>query len=177
MWIEWFCIHHLADNPIHAEAQLPIWNPARERALRLLVEVHGVSLKLLADATGRSLASIHKQAQKHEWKLLGEDDRTVEKLRHASVAIARRVEFVLRESSEGGALDKAEMDALNSAVRVTEKLIEILSPDEFLRDSAARQNEELAEILDRINKRIVDLAGEIAADMVACESGRTGEGA
>lgn len=156
---------------------MPIWNPARERALRLLVEVHGVSLKLLADATGRSLASIHKQAQKHEWKLLGEDDRTVEKLRHASVAIARRVEFVLRKSSEGGALDKAEMDALNSAVRVTEKLIEILSPDEFLRDSAARQNEELAEILDRINKRIVDLAGEIAADMVARKSGRTGEGA
>ncbi|MCO5063127.1 MAG: hypothetical protein M9924_01795 [Rhizobiaceae bacterium] len=146
---------------------MPIWNPARVRAQRLLVEVHGAPLKLLADATGRSLNSIRKQAEVNDWKLPEGDDRTVEKLRHASLAIARRMEVVLHESGQGEMLDKAEMDALNSAVRVTEKLIEILSPDEFVQENAARQNEELADVLDRINRRIIDLAGEIAADMAA----------
>ena len=155
---------------------MPIWNAARERALRLLVEVHGASLQMLADATGRSVKSIQKQAQDHQWKLPDGDDRTVEKLRHASLAIARRMEVVLRQSGDGEALDKAEMDALNSAVRVTEKLIEILNPDEFTQESAARQNEELADVLDRINRRIIDLAGEIAADMVARNAGRAGAG-
>jgi len=153
---------------------LPNWNRARERAQRQLVEFHGVSLELLADATGRSLHSIRKQAETHQWKMTGENDRTVEKLKKASASIAWRVEELLRISEEGDALDKSEMDALNSAVRVTEKLIEILSPDEFIRDSAARQNEDLAQMLDRINRRIVSLAEELAADMAAGQSGRVG---
>ncbi|WP_137113451.1 MULTISPECIES: hypothetical protein [Mesorhizobium] len=154
---------------------MPQWNRARERAQRQLVEFNGVSLEQLADATGRSLNSIRKQAQLHGWRLSGEDDRTVAKLRKASASIARRVEEMLRISEHGDALDKSEMDALNSAVRVTEKLIEILSPDELIRDNALRQNEDLAQMLDRINRRIVSLAKELAADMAAGKSGGNGE--
>lgn len=155
---------------------MPIWNAARERAQRLLVEVHGASLQLLADATGRSVNSIRKQADVHGWMLPGDDARTVAKLRHAALGIARRVEVLLGESGEGDALDKAEMDALNSAVRVTEKLIEILSPDEVVQENAARQNEELAVVLDRINRRIIDLAETIAAGMAARDAGGAGTG-
>ncbi|MGC4025146.1 MAG: hypothetical protein QM744_08310 [Mesorhizobium sp.] len=155
---------------------MPQWNRARERAQRQLVELHGVSLELLADATGRSISSVRKQAETHEWRVAGEDDRTVDKLRKASASIARRVERMLRVSEEGETLDKSEMDALNSAVRVTEKLIEILSPDELIRDNAVRQNEDLAQMLDRINRRIVSLAEELAADMAEGKSGRNGEG-
>ncbi|MBX3597044.1 MAG: hypothetical protein KF874_05665 [Rhizobiaceae bacterium] len=154
---------------------MPQWNRARERAQPQIVELHGVPIDLLSDATGRSLNSLRKQAENHKWKLPGQDDRTVEKLRLASTAIARRVEHVLR-SAEGEGLDKAEMDALNSAIRVTEKLIEILSPDEIIRDNAARQNEDLAHMLERINERILGLAQEIATDMVAGKYGAGGTG-
>lgn len=150
---------------------MPRKNPSRERAQRLLVEKHGISFELIADATGRSVMALRRQAQDNEWKLSGEDDNSIERLRRASISLARRVEAVLRVSDDGEALDKAEMDALNSAARVTEKLIEILTPDELVRDNAARQNEDLADVLDRINARIVELAGEIAADMVARQSG------
>lgn len=153
---------------------MPQFNAARERALRIIVEGYRVPLDTLAEATGRTLDSLDRQAKRNGWNRSEADARVVDRLRQASIAIARRVEALLHPAGDGAALDKAEIDALNSAVRVTEKLIEILSPDEIIKDMAADENEALADVLGRVNDRIVELAREIASRLADGQSGREG---
>lgn len=142
---------------------------AQERRLaqRTLVE-QGMPLELVAQAGGRAPALLRAEAERQGWqvKTVAEDEDLARRIRVIATGMARRLEAAAsRATGDDMPIDKAEIDTVMAAIRGMEKLDEILRP---LQAANEKKNEEAAaDILARINRRIVELAHQIAADMVA----------
>ncbi len=140
----------------------------RRLALRALAEGANPSLELLAEAGGRSLNSLQAEAEHQRWQLkpLAEEDDLARRIVVIATGMARRLEAAAtRAAGEDGHIDKAEIDAVMAAIRGLEKLDEILQP--LLAAKDKKNEEAAADVLDRINRRIVELAYEVAAGIVA----------
>jgi len=145
---------------------------ARHRALRALAEGVPATLDLLADASGRSLGALQTQAKKEEWALPGRTGNDVaERVRVLALALLEKVEALVA-SDEGGQISRAEIDGLIAMIRGLEKIGEIMRPQEAVKEN--RQDEDLAASLECIDARIVELAHELAAQMVAGKCGILG---
>jgi hypothetical protein len=150
----------------------------RRKALRALAEGAKPTLGLLADASGLSVRTISAEAARDNWAIgRGADQDIGARLRTLAATLLDRMEaWRIAAMEEGGRIDKQEIESMLSLIRGVEKIEEIMRPEEAAKKSQIRTDEDLADTLDRINKRIVELAKEIAADMVA-EAGRARSGA
>jgi hypothetical protein len=150
---------------------------ARMRALRALAEGAKPTLDLLADAGGRSLNMLRRTAEREGWALhrVPQED-VMERIRGIGSLLLDQAEAVGREAAEqGGKIDKAKIDGLIALARSIDKIGEIMRPDEVAKENQIKQDEDLAAVLQRINDRIIELARELAGQMVAeqCGSGRS----
>ncbi len=144
---------------------------ASARALRALAEGARPTLELLADAANRSHQAVRSQAEREGWRL----DRAHEvdfaaRVRPIVEGLVDRIEAVCRraEEEEQGKIDKAELDGIVAMVRALEKIGEYHTrPEEAAAKNQRRRDEDLAAVLGRINDRIIHLARELAAQMVA----------
>ncbi len=142
---------------------------ARRRALRALAEGARPTLALLADVAGLSVRSLVAEARRDGWALDKEPGQDVApRLRALTGGMLDRMEALrIAALEEGGRIDKQEIEAMLALIRGVEKIEEIMRPQEAAKNNQVKQDEDLADTLDRINERIVQLAKEMAAEMVA----------
>ncbi len=148
---------------------------ARQRALRALAEGAPASLDLLADASGRSLKMLRRDAAEEGWALdRAPQEDVAGRVRAIAAVLLDRVEAVGRHANEEGVrIDKAEIDGIVAIIRGLDKIGEIMRPEEVAKENQIRQDEDLANVLERINERIIELALAFADDM-GKEPGRAG---
>ena len=149
---------------------------AKLRAVRLLAERATPTLELLADASGRSLRTLRADAEREGWQLDREPEPDIlARVRAIAAGLLGKVEALQAASlEEGKKIDKQEIDAMFAMIRGVEKIDEIMRSDEAARENQIKTDEDIADTLDRVNERIVQLAMEIAAGMVARASGPVG---
>ena len=140
---------------------------ARRRAQRAMAEGAKASLALIADGCGRSLASLRREAERDGWRLdrpnMGD---VLERIRILCNMLLERLEEVARAALEGGGrIDKGEIDAIVSLTRSLEKIVEITRPEEAVRENQIAQDEQVADMLQAINDKIVELARELAKEL------------
>ena len=83
-----------------------------------------------------------------------------------------RLEALGRAALEnGGAIDKAEVDGIIALSRSLEKIGDIMRPEDAAKENQIAQDDQLADILQCINDRIVELAREFAQELRANEAG------
>lgn len=159
--------------PLQRERKLPL---AKLRALRLLAEHATPTLELLADASGRSLRTLNAHAEREGWQLDREPEPDIlARVRAIAAGLLGKVEALQAASlEEGKPIDKQEMDAMLATIRGVEKIEEIMRSDQADRENLIKKDEDIADTLDHVNERIVQLATEIAAGMVARASGPDG---
>lgn len=144
---------------------------AKQRALRALAEGARVTLDLLADASGRSLQALKKQAEREGWAHARRPSTdAAERVQAIAAQALERVETLCSALLANENIDKARFDALTAAIRALDRIAEILRTGGVARESQIKRNEDLAEVLGRINERIVELATRMAAEMVADQS-------
>jgi hypothetical protein len=153
---------------------------ARQRALRALAEGARATTELLADATGRSQRALKLEAEREGWRF---DRAPVSdialRVRTIAAGLLEKVEAIGRAAlEEGGKIDKAELEGVVVMIRGLDKIGEIMRPEEAAKEDQNRRDEDLADVLQRINERIVELAREFAHEICARDSGagRRGSG-
>jgi hypothetical protein len=153
-------------------------SPAKRSALRALAEGAAPTPALLADASGCRLETIRELAGRDEWKWAGTEGGDVAgRVRAIANDLLARVETLGRTAlQEGGKVDRTEIDSIVAIVRSLDKIGEIMRPDEAVKENQIRHDEELAAILERIDRRIVELARDLAVQMAAGERGLRGGG-
>lgn len=139
---------------------------AKDRALRALAEGAKPSLDLLADVSGRSLKMLRREAERDGWRIdenpLHDYEARIAVL--AGALLERMEEMAKGAAEDGGRIVKTEIDGMIALVRGIEKICEIMRPMLVAKEN--KNDEDLAEVLDRINERIIELAEELAKTMV-----------
>jgi acyl-CoA reductase-like NAD-dependent aldehyde dehydrogenase len=148
-------------------------SPAKACALRALAEGARVTLPLLADASGCALATVQALSERDGWAWAGTEAGDVAaRLRAIAADLLTRMEALGRKAfEEGTKIDRTEIDGIVAIIRGLDKIGEIMRPDEAAKENQIRQDEDLAAILERIDRRIVELAKAFAAQLVAEERG------
>lgn len=146
---------------------------ARTRALRALAEGAKATLDILADASGRSLRMLRLQAEHEGWALdRAPQEDVAGRIRAIAAVLLDKVEALGRAAlEEGNRINKAEIDGIISMIRGLEKVGEIMRPEEVAKENQIKQDEDMAAVLQRINDRIVELAHQFAAQLVADSCG------
>ena len=150
---------------------------SQRRALRALAEGARPTLELLADASGRSPRTLALEAERDGWALdRAPQEDVAERVRIIAGMLLERVEAVGRAAlEEGGKINKAEIDGIIALIKGLDKIDEIMRPEEAAKEKQVRRDENLANVLQRINARIVELAKAFAAQLDA-ERGRARRG-
>ncbi|GLS32912.1 hypothetical protein [Neomesorhizobium albiziae] len=155
---------------------------ARTHALRALAEGAKATLDLLADASGRSLRMLKLQAEREGWALdRAPQEDLAARFRVFAAMLLDKLEDAGRKAAEEGiTINKAEIDGFITIIRGLEKVDTIMRPEMVAKENKIKQDEDMAEVLQRINTRIVEMARELAAQLVeeSCRAGRcvAGEG-
>lgn len=141
-------------------------------ALRALAEGSEPSLERLAAISGLSARSIAARAQTEGW-----DARRPGPAAELDQRIARLMDNLVRETAEletagGDGRDKARIEGLTARMRLLEKLAEINEGRQARQEEQQKTDAEIAEILRRIDARIVGLAREFAAGLAKDRDGR-----
>ncbi|MBE7183640.1 MAG: hypothetical protein INR68_04440 [Methylobacterium mesophilicum] len=142
-------------------------------AMRALFEGEPATIERLAVACERSSTVIRLRATAERWVAPESEESASERLKRAVERVMKEVEAIGDAAEgEGQALDKSRIDAVWSMIRTLEKV------DAFAREQAKEEQTsrdgELADILDRIDRRIIELARGYAAWLV--ETGAFAEG-
>jgi hypothetical protein len=130
-------------------------------ALRALHEGASASLDLLAVASGRSVTALRKRAAREGWcdaedaMQLSNQERRLRILLNHQITKAEATSDVMDGSAAG---DKARMDAISLAMRTVEKIGEIARSDTSAKENQTRRDADMANVLRRIDERIVELA-------------------
>ena len=141
--------------------------------MRLLAEGARPTLELLADASGRSLRLLQRDAARQRWRLAQAPLHDVlARIQVVARMQLERLEALGRAALEnGGAIDKAEVDGIIALSRSLEKIGDIMRPEDAAKENQIARDDQLADILQCINDRIVELAREFAQDLRANEAG------
>lgn len=147
-------------------------------AIRALFE-DGAARELLAAAAGLSVTSIARRAAAEGWsgpsEAPGAAERECRLARIRDVAMAQ-AEAIAADMEAGAAIDKARPEALSALLRMLDRIGEITRLGESAKDNQTERDADMADVLGRIDGRIVELARGYAARLVAAED-RGEEGA
>ena len=140
----------------------------QRRALRALAEGARPTMELLADASGRSARTLALEAARDKWALdRAPQEDVAERVRIIAGMLLERVEAVGHAAmEEGGKIDKAEIEGIVALIRSLDRIDEFMRPpEEIAKEKQVRRDEDLADVLKRINARIVTLAKEFAGQL------------
>src|SRR5690606_15113096 len=121
-------------------------------------------------ATGRSFETIERMAERDGWNLsrrqAGDDFR--QRIRPIVAKLLDKVEAISSKATEdGGTIDRTEIDGVLAMIRAIEKIADFDGSEDLSARNQTTANEDMATVLERLNRRIVDLASELAARMAA----------
>lgn len=139
---------------------------AKWTALRALSEGAEPHVERLAAVSGLAPRSIAARAAAEGWEAL-KPGTAVE----LGARIARLTDNLVREMAEledagGAGADKARIEMLTARLRLLEKLAEINEGRQAGPEEQEKTDAEIADILSRIDARIIELAHEFAAELV-----------
>lgn len=135
-------------------------------AMRALAEGMPPTPALLGEISGRRPETIARVAAEQGWR------QGADTAQQRSARIAVLLDQTVDELEGGetdlasGRFDKARIDALAAMIRMLEKLSEINESRQARQEEVHRSDAETAEILRRIDERIVELAREFARELV-----------
>lgn len=143
---------------------LAVW-----RALRAYLEGARPTIELAADLSGYAPKTIASRAEREGWRLdRVPEEGLADKLRVVTAMLVDRVEALGRGAlEEGTRIDKSEIEGLLSMIKGLDRLSDITRPEEAAINNQIRRDEDLAEVLQHINERIIALATELAGQMAA----------
>lgn len=145
---------------------------AKWRTMRELAEGAEPSPERLAVVSRLKPETIRERALVEGWDTSGPGTAAEMAERIARLMHKLMRELDAAEAAAGeGTLDKARMDALTARMRMLERLTEINEGRQGEQEEQARTDAEIAEILGRIDARIVELATEFAADVADNRNG------
>jgi len=140
--------------------------------MRVLYETYFVDFVKLSAVTGRSTAWIETRARREGWvapESCGADQDQEPRLRKLADRLICELEQMGDLEQEKG-FDKARIESVSALTRTIEKLGDITRLSEVGKRKKAKQGAEIADALRKIDKRIVELAREYAAQLGAAES-------
>jgi hypothetical protein len=114
------------------------------------------------------VATIESRAAKEGWVRRGPSAGELEaRLERLLEQLVGEMEALgLGEKREEGAFDKARVEAISALTRTVDKILEITLSRSRAKENK-EQDEDLAAAMRRIDERIVELAREYAAELVA----------
>ncbi|WP_436122203.1 hypothetical protein [Aminobacter sp. LjRoot7] len=141
----------------------------RRQAVRTLFERGAVDIELLSAASGYAVSSIERRILREGWVSPVSDDID-DRLARLADSLVGQVE-TLRLENEGG-FDKGQVDMVGSIVRTVEKISELMRGGDRAKVSQTNRDAEMADVLARIDRRIIELARDYARVLGAGEPDR-----
>lgn len=151
-------------------------NASRWAALRALVEGEAASFERLGLVARLNAETIAMRAASEGWACAERCAPRDIMTRIGAVASRMMDEIEAMERAGAERFDKARIDALMGMVRAMEKLAELIQGGHVEQEAAQRSDVELADALERIEARIVELAHAYARELVAAKLCQTGAG-
>lgn len=134
-------------------------------ALRALYEGVAANIELLSAVSGRSKVAIGKRAEKEAWVHARSGGDLRERLDRLADSLVRQIEAIRLESE--ASFDKTQIDKISALIRTVEKIVEITRGGGSAKESQTKRDAGMAEVLGRIDRRIIELAREYAKQLVA----------
>lgn len=144
---------------------------SRNRALRALAEGARPTFQLLAAVSGRTVRAMELRARREGWRLCtAAIDDVHGRIRPIVARLLDKLEAVSAKGTDlEGRIERAEIDAVLTMLRAIDKIAELQRPEEAAANKQKEDDETLAAALERINRRILQLARELAAQMAGQE--------
>ena len=133
-------------------------------AIRSLYEGMPVTIDLLAAAAKRAPGSLTAAAKRNGWvapRGKGAKART-ERLNQLVDYLIGKLEAIRDACGASETLDKAQIDAITQLTRALDKIGEITRSTEGAKENQTKNDGTVADVLKRIDERIVELAVEYA---------------
>lgn len=138
----------------------------RWRALRALYEGAPADAALMSVASGYAEATILRRIDSGSW-VAGTGGGVDERLARLADSLVGQIETLRSENA--GVFDKSQIELVGSVVRTVEKISELMRGGEAAKVSQTNRDAEMANVLARIDRRIVELARDYARVLVAAE--------
>lgn len=138
----------------------------RWRALRALYEGAPADAALMSAVSGYAEKTILRRIDRDSW-VAGTGGGVDERLARLADSLVAQVETLRSENA--GVFDKAQIELVGSVVRTVEKISELMRGGEAAKVSQTNRDAEMADVLARIDRRIVELARDYARVLVAAE--------
>lgn len=138
----------------------------RWRAMRALYEGAPPDAGLLSKVSGLSEISVRRRIERDGWVTRTEgvvDERLV----RLTDSLVGQVETLRIESA--GRLDKAQIEMVGLVMRTVEKITELTRGGEAAKVSQTNRDATMADVLARIDRRIIELAQDYARSLGAVE--------
>jgi cell division protein ZapA (FtsZ GTPase activity inhibitor) len=149
-------------------------------AMRAIFEGAAPDFAQLAAISGRQADTIRHRAARQGWRALGDSadglSRAERIVRLANRLIGEMEK--IQEDGKGGVYDKARIETVAALMRALEKAGEIVGAEAGMQEQQKKTDADKADILRRIDERIVELARFFADEIVAgrADSGRGSAG-
>ena len=143
---------------------------ARWAARRALGEGEPATLARLAAACGVGEDALARRARKEGWKLTGTAQGLSRAQRIARVhdrLLSRVEEAQTQAEAATPIVDKAAIADLSATARLLAKVSEGIRDEDAAKEEQMEQDADIADILDRLDARIVELARHLAKELVA----------
>lgn len=136
-------------------------------ARRALVEGAAATPERVAAASGLSARAVSERAAREGWRVASEAGLTrAERIARVHDRLLDRIEREQLRGEGGDApLDKAGAAELASTARILAKISEITRDEDGAKEKQLERDADIAAILDRLDRQIVDLARHLAAQM------------
>ena len=136
-------------------------------ARRALLEGAAATPERVATACGLALRTLDERAGREGWRIGRKEDLSrSERIARVHDRLLERIE---REQARGdaadGPLDKAGIAELAATARILAKISEITRDEDGAKEKQLERDADIATILDRLDRQIVDLARHLAAEL------------
>src|SRR5690606_9777358 len=135
-------------------------------ARRALLEGAPATPALVARCCGLSAKALEARAARERWKLVAGGPSRLARIARIHDRLLERMERAqLQAQEEDGHLDKAAIADLSAAARTLAKISEITRDEDSAKEKQLERDADIAAILDRLDRQIVELATHLAGQM------------
>ena len=138
-------------------------------AMRAVYEGALPNAELLAAIARKRPNTIERRAVREGWRKAGENTdglTLVERISRLANALVGEMETIEKEG-KGGVYDKARIETVAALMRALDKAGELIGAEPGKQEQQKKTDAEKADILRRIDERIVELARFFAEEIVA----------
>ena len=148
-------------------------------ARRALVEGAVATPERVAAACGLALRTLAGRAEDEGWRIATEEELSrTERIARVHDRLLERIEREqARTDAADGPLDKTGIAELAATARILAKISEITRDEDGAKEKQLERDADIATILDRLDRQILDLARHLAAELAGGDVHGAGAGA